>query len=84
MGALQFGIGLELRQDFGCNGRITADALIEADPGPFFLVFDAGAPGARTGVFKGHGVFSIGGCSEHRSPFGEAVDSPGLHGHAAL
>jgi hypothetical protein len=58
MGTLHFGIGLELGHDFRCDGRITADAPIEADPGTLFLGLDTGAPGARTGFLKGHDVFS--------------------------
>ena len=58
MGTLHFGIGLELGHDFGRDGRITADALVEADPGTLFLGLDIGAPGARTGFLKGHDVFS--------------------------
>ena len=76
VGALHFRIGLDLGHDFGRDGRITADALVEADPGTLFLLFDAGAPGARMGFLKGHDVFSKGEWREHLSPVGEAVDSP--------
>ena len=78
MGTLHFGIGLELGHDFGRDGRITADALVEADPGTLFLGLDIGAPGARTGFLKGHDVFSKDEQREHLSLVGEAVDSPGL------
>ena len=84
MAAFHFGIGLQLGQDFAGNGRITADALVEADPGTLFLGLEAGAPGTRTGFIEGHGVFSKDERREHQSPVGEAVDSPGLHGHVAL
>jgi hypothetical protein len=84
MGTLHFGIGLELGHDFRCDGRITADAPIEADPGTLFLGLDTGAPGARAGFLKGHDVFSKDEQREHLPLVGEAVDSPGLHRHAAL
>lgn len=78
MGTLHFGIGLELGHDFGRDGRITADALVEADPGTLFLGLDTGASGARTGFLKGHGVFSKDEQREHLPLVGEAVDSPGV------
>ncbi len=84
MAALHFRIGLQLDQDFAGDGRISANALVEADPGTLFLGLEAGAPGARTGFLYGHGIFSKDERREDLSPVGEAVDSPGLHGCAAL
>jgi hypothetical protein len=56
MGALHVGIGIQLGQHFGSEGKIIANPLVKADPGSFFLVLDAGALRARMGFLKGHGV----------------------------
>jgi len=41
MGTLHIGIGIQLGQHFGGEGKIIANTLVKADPGSFFLVLDA-------------------------------------------
>jgi hypothetical protein len=56
VGTLHVGIGIQLGQYFGREGKVIANPLVKADPGSFFLVLDAGALRARMGFLKGHGV----------------------------
>jgi hypothetical protein len=72
VGAFHVCVGFELGHDFGGDGRITADTMVEADPGSFFLELDATAPRARLGFVKGHGLFSNVEQGEPRPRTGDA------------